>query len=85
MTPSHVLISEVEGHRYWRQDFKYRTPAFEVFKVVAYDPDRGDYYFRSVRENSIIKKSINQLNVAGFAPFIYSNEPKGTQNANQGV
>jgi hypothetical protein len=64
---------EVLGVRYWRVDYAYMIPRFEVFRVIAHDPRTGLYWFRSVKNgHTTIHRSFYQLNVNGFHPFCIS-------------
>ena len=63
---SHYL----HGVRYWRQLYPQSIPRFHVYRYVGRDADRGLYYFKGVRDNTLLWKSHYQLYQNGFGPFV---------------
>jgi hypothetical protein len=72
MTP----ITDVFGITFWRLDRPGYVPAFEVYKVMAYDPNSGMYWFRSMRDRTLHSRNHYQLDRNGFHPFCYPNKEK---------
>jgi hypothetical protein len=58
------------GIWYWRQDFGNPPTHCEVFRYEGTDSINGVFYFRSVKEKSLMGRSFYQLNMNGFQPFL---------------
>lgn len=62
-------VYSVAGIRHWAQYYTMLRPSVEVFVVVGHDTTSGLYWFRSLKQGSMVSRNFYQLNKNGFVPF----------------
>lgn len=66
-------VKVVQGHRWWMLILNNCIPRFEAFKVVGFDPESGNFFFKSRSNGTVIYRSAEDLEVnMFFLPMDYT-------------